>query len=72
MSSVNLIIIRDESPKSLDNEQVIYYKDHEVNYDEAKENIKSFRENTFQHCSPCTLEHKKYCESEDLLNDHCE
>lgn len=62
---VNLYETHEQIPEN------IFYKDHEVSYEEAKENIKLFRENTFQHCNPCTKKHRDYCESEEFLNDHC-
>jgi hypothetical protein len=66
LENVNLYEISEKVP-----DEIIYYKDHEVSYEEARDNIKLFRENSFQHCNPCTQEHRNYCESETFMNDHC-
>lgn len=49
------------------------YKDHEVTYGEAKENIREPRtERTYQDCPVSCRPYTEYCHSKDFLEDHCE
>ncbi|CRL02992.1 CLUMA_CG016247, isoform A [Clunio marinus] len=53
---------------------VEYFKDHEVSEKQARENLRGLKENDFAtpaYCKACSLEHRKYCISENLLKDHC-
>jgi hypothetical protein len=51
-----------------------YYKDHEVSEKTARESLRVMTEVDFQpppHCAECTAEQKQYCQSRELLKDHC-
>lgn len=53
---------------------VEYFKDHEISEKQARDNLIGMSEKDFQrpaYCSDCSLEHLKYCNSENLLKDHC-
>lgn len=53
---------------------VEYFKDHEISEKQARENLRSMRESDFAtpaHCRKCSVEHQRYCYSDNLLKDHC-
>lgn len=49
------------------------HKDHELTYDEAKENVKlPHIERTYQDCPASCKPYTQYCHSQTFLDDHCE
>lgn len=65
LSKVTKIVLLEEQHKQ--------YKDHEVSYEEAKENIRlPHVERTFQDCPTSCKPYTQYCHSREFLDDHCE
>lgn len=53
---------------------VEYFKDHEVTEKQARDSLRLMKDDDFltpDHCKPCKDKDIQYCNSENLLKDHC-